>query len=343
MICHRSILGITQPLVAWAERAMGLAVLALLLPTMALAQPDPVQSVLEQGQSAGLDAEQMQRVVRRAEEAGLDPGETADLLRPAVALAEEGLPAGPVLNKTLEGFAKRVPPARMSPVLQNMQNQTRQAGTLVDQWLGRAKVQDLIGESAGPPASEERTRFITNIAEAQQQNVPIDDVKGFLDPLPDAVERRPVPLSEVSAAVSVLPDLPGVNDSPKTARQLMTAALGAGYNEESLRQLPAALESARRENQRPAAALARGAAQAIDRGTPANNVLRNLFQGSIPGVGPPSGVPGNPPGQGKPPGQGDQPQPPGADPPGGEGPPDDPPGGGGPPDDPPGGGGGNGG
>jgi hypothetical protein len=92
--------------------------------------------------------------------------------------------------------------------------------------------------------------------------------------------------------------------------------------------LPAALEQAQQASQRPASAIAQGVAQAISRGTPASNVLRSLFQGTLPGGGPPSNVgedaPG-PPGQGKPPGEnGRPPGTPAPDDPG-NGPPDDPP------------------
>jgi len=130
-----------------------------------------------------------------------------------------------------------------------------------------------------------------------------------------------------------LPDLPGGGTTPETARQLLTSALNAGYSPESLRQLPSALKSAHRKSQRPVDVLADGATQAIAQGTPAAKVLANLFQGGMPGGGPPTGV-GNAP-QGDGPGTG---KPPDTGPPSNTGPPDDPPGGGGPPNDPGGGG-----
>jgi len=308
-----------------------------------MGQPASVQALIERGQKAGIDAEFMRNVASRAEKAGLGAEQTAELLRPAVTLAEQDLPTGPLLNKALEGLAKRVPPSRMTPVLQQLQTHTEQAGGLVSTWLGRADVQRFVdGAEKGPSA--ERSRIITNVTEAQQQDVPLKNVKQFLDGLPGAVTRSSVSLSQVATAVSVLPDLPGSQSNPAVTNQLLTAALDAGYDAEALRQLPAALESTQRTTQQPALAIARGTARAIAQGTPATSVLQSLFQGSMPGGGPPAGVesgaPGAVPGQGKPPGRGGKP--PGAEPPGGgQGPPDDP--GGGPPDDPggdpPGGGG----
>jgi len=115
---------------------------------------------------------------------------------------------------------------------------------------------------------------------------------------------------------------------------LLTAALNAGYDPESLRQLPSALQSARRKSKQPVDVLAEGAAQAMTRGTPAATVLQSLFRGAVPGGGPPAGIgrgpPGNRSGTGKPPDTG---PPDDKEPPDDPGPPDDT----GPPDDPGGG------
>jgi hypothetical protein len=287
-----------------------------------------VPSLIEQGREAGADVELMRTVAQRAETAGLRAQQTADLLRPAVALAERDLPTRPLLNKTLEGLAKRVPPARLSPVLRRLRTHTEQAGGLVSGWLERGDVRQLVGATGKDAAA--RTQLITSVTEAQQQNVSLAAVKQFLDGLPENVSRQRVPLGQVATAVSVMPNVPGGTRSPAVTSQLLTAALNAGYDTESLRQLPAALERAQRGTQRPASTIARGVTQAIAKGTPAARVLRNLFQGGMPGGGAPSGEgngpPGTPPGQGKPPGQGGKPP--------GVGPPDDPGQDGGPPDDP---------
>lgn len=308
--------------------AAGLLLLLVALPTTAWGQ-SPVPSLIEQGRAAGADAELLRTVADRAEAAGFSDRATADLLRPAVSLAERDLPASPLLTKTLEGLAKQVPAGRMSPVLQRLQTHTQEAGALVSSWVRQEGTQDLLGRS-GPPPKAERDRLITTIAQARQQDLPPAALEQFLTQLPGAVERRPVALSEVATAVSAMPDLPGARDNPALARELLAAALNAGYDTESLRQLPAALEQARRTNSQPATAIAKGAARAIAQGTPAANVLRTLFQGTVPGVGPAAGAgngpPGTPPGQGKPPGK--EGRPPGA------GAPDDP---GNSPTDPPGG------
>lgn len=321
---------------SWLQAALVLAVVVAGHAPVAVGQETDVQALLDQGRAAGANAEQLSAVAERARRAGLGPEATASLLRPTVELAERDLPASHLLSKTLEGLAKNVSPARMQPVLQQYRSHTERAGQLVTQWTGQPEVQELLGRDGN--ASGENASggaydpLITAAAEAQQQDIPAENVEAFLKNLPANVERRPVSLTEVSAAVDVLPDLPGNGASAESARQLLTSAIDAGYSPESLRQLPSALQSARQKSDQPVDALAEGTAQAIARGTPAAQVLRSLFQGSFPGGGPPAGVgngpPGNTPGSGKPPDPG---------PPENTGPPDDPPGGGGPPSDPGGG------
>lgn len=282
--------------------ATSLLVLLLVVLPVRAQEASPVQSLLTDGAQANADPALLEAVATRAEQAGLSPQQTATLLRPAVTLAQQDLPSTPLLNKTLEGLAKRVPPQRMEPVLQQLQSHTTEAGALVSSWTRRPGVQSLLTSEGEPPPTS-RNRLITSIAEARQQNVPLNRVQQFLESLPGAVRTRPVSLSNVAVAVSVLPDLPAAASSG-AAQNLLTTALGAGYDAESLRQLPTALKQAQRGSARPPAALARGTARAIKTGAPASRVLQDLFRGAVPS-GPPSGTapgaPDTPPGQSTPP------------------------------------------
>lgn len=336
MIHVRFSIQMLQAVGAWLGTMFVLLLLSVGAPNAAHGQATDVQSLLERGRAAGADVSQMKMIAQRARQSGLGAETTASLLRPAVALAEQGLPASPLLSKTLEGLAKRVPAGRMQPVLQQYQAHTEQAGQIVGRWQRRSEVRKFLGGSEGaregPPAKNASDPLVTAVAEARQQEIPADNIEAFLNGLPDGVDRRPVSLNQVATAVSVLPDLPESGVSPETARQLLTSALDAGYSPESLRQLPSALKSAHQRSKRPVDVLASGAAKAMAKGTPATKVLRSLFQGGVPGGGPPAGAnpPGNTPGTGKPPNAG----PP--DDPGGGGSGGGPPGGG-----PPGGGGGS--
>ena len=297
--------------------------------------PGPVADVIEQGEAAGADGALLREAARRAQAQNLSPEATAELLRPAVRLARANLPSTSVLNKTLEGLAKRVPPPRVRPVVDRLAGHVEAAGPVVDGWLDRPDVRGLLGDAAAQ--RDVRNNLIASSAQAQQHGMPMNEVKALLDALPASTTRRPLNPGHVAAAVRVLPDVPGASSSPSAARELLVAAVDAGYSTEEVGQLPAALRRAQAESRRPPATLSRNAAQAIAQGIPAQDVLQSLYRGEVPGRAPNvergPGSDGPPPGQGTPPGQGKPPDP------GRGGPPDDPPGGppgGNPPGNPPG-------
>ena len=265
-----------------------------------------------------MDATKMQMIARRTRRAGLGAGAAASLLRPAVRLAEQGLSAGPLLAKALEGLAKQVPRARMQPVLRKQRLHTEQAGQLVRQGAPARKGSPVRKESSDPKRT--RDRLLATAADALREGVSAGDIEAFLSGLPEK-PRRPPSAQQVTAAVVVLPDLLEAGSSPKAMRRLLTSAIEAGFGAESIRQLPSVLQGAHRGRPQPVGVLAEGAAKAIARGTPATRVLGGLFPGGIPGDGLPAGAgpPGTTPGVGKPPtaGPSDEPEPPGG-PPGGE-------------------------
>lgn len=275
----------------------------------AAAQPaHSVDQLIQQGRQAGAPVEMLQQVARRGEKAGLSDQQMAQLIEPAVRLAEQQLPADLVLEKTLEGLAKRVPASRIHPVLQRMQTQTRQSGVMVASWIDRPEVRTMMGVEEAPPGAA-RGQLVKSVAQARMQGVPESVVQELLQGLPASTKRRPILPSEVAAALQVLPELPANEASAATVR-LLTTALDAGYGSSDLHQLPAAMRIAQQQGQHPPGVLVRGAAQAIANGTPAADVLSQLFSGGVPGTppgkggGPPGevGPSGNgPPGQGKPP------------------------------------------
>ena len=294
-----------QGIVAWLNhgRWYGAFGLALLLGPIvsAVAQPAPVDQLVSAGTQAGVDPTLMEQVVQRAEQAGYTADQTAQLLRPAVGLAQDQLPADGVLQKALEGLAKQVPAPRVQPVLQRIQTSTQQAGTLIRMWAETPEVQAMMnsGDTPTPFDRNAQDQLIRSAAQAQVQNVPSDVVRRLLETLPSQTQRRPIPPADVNAAVQVLPEVMGGGASPQAAIELLTSAVDAGYGPTNVRQLPTAMQAARQQNQRPMDVLARGAARAIAQGTPAADVLNNLFDGGFPG-GPPgeAGPPGNVPGQG---------------------------------------------
>lgn len=312
----------------WTLRSAGNWLLAVLLGVVlvagasraALGQDGGVDVLLERGHEVGVDADQMRAVATRARQAGLGSEAAASLLRPAVGLAEQNLPAGSVLSKALEGLAKRMPPGRIEPVLLKQRNHTEQAGQVVGRWSQQPEGKRLLGAPEDSPSNTQRpddqnrarshtndgaprttrNRLITATADALRQGVPARDLEALLNGFSETASR-PVSAGQVTAAVGVLPDLLGAGASPETAQKLLTSAIGAGYGPEILQKLPRALQSARPSSNRPIDVLANGTARAATRGTPAAKVLEGLFQGGVPGAGPPPGleVSGATPGLGK--------------------------------------------
>lgn len=311
--------------------------------------PEPVQAMVERGASANVDRATLQSIANRAISNGATAQEAVQLLKPAVDLAETGLPADPVLNKTLEGLAKRVPSPRVESVVLDLAGHVRETAPVVDAWLQQPDVQRAVQNSdAG------RNDLIVSGAHVRQRGIPVSEVEALLSEIPELAGRTPsgaFSTRNIASAVRVMAEVPGAAESPALARKIVLSALQAGYSESEIGQLPVAIRHAQSQSQQPLPALTRNVTQAISQGTPAASVLQQLHQGNVPVPGGAAGA--VPPGQGKPPDAG---RPPDAGPPPDPGkppggppnhPPDGPPGApgnppsnpGNPPSNPPGGGG----
>ncbi|WP_179862231.1 hypothetical protein [Longibacter salinarum] len=299
--------------------------------------PAPVTSVVERGEAAGADGELLRNVAKRAQLNGASPQTVVDLLTPAVELAESGLPASPILNKTLEGLAKRVPASRVRSVVSGLASHIRETGPMIDAWLRQSDVQSRLRDAS--PSG--RDQLIVSSAHARQQGLKMGDVEKLLAEVPTIADRRGPQAAapstrEVAAAVRAMAEMPDASQDRTLARNLVASALSAGYSADEVGQLPAALQRAQAQTRQPMPALTQGVAQAIAQGVPATDVLRGLYQGRVadlPAAADGAGAGnGPPPGQGKPPDAGKPPNIPPGKPPG------DPPGGGKPPTNPPGGG-----
>jgi hypothetical protein len=244
-----------------------------------------VAQLAHRGRQAGVPPDLLQNVRRRATRSGLSEAQTAGLLRPAVAMAEQGLPSAHVLRKALEGMAKQVPPGRVSGVLGRMRRHTAQAGQLIDPWLKRSDGARLVAsEGASSGAASARDVLLENLAQSLMHDVPTQTVETFLDVLPKQVQQRSVPAAELGTAFGILADLPAARSAPDATARLVADALDAGFNQKELRRLPAAVRAARQTRGSAEAATQEAAAQ-IRNGTPASEVLNRLFRGGASGKG----------------------------------------------------------
>ena len=271
-----------------ASRAsLWMLLLAVMLMATAYAQAPPSpDELIERGDAASADRDLLEQVAERAQNANLSPQETAQILEPAVDLAERDLPSTMALRKALEGTAKQVPAGRLQPAIQEVATATEEAGSLVDEWAGGPEVRDLIGETdadLSSPESPGRARLIEGATQARMQDLPPETIQQLLESVPANTERRPIAPQDIAAAVEVLPDMADEGAVPEDMTTMLTSALDAGYHPSEIRQLPTAVEMAGRQAQQPPGVVARGAAQAIAQGTPASDIIDRLFDGDLPG------------------------------------------------------------
>ncbi len=204
---------------------------------------------------------------------------------------ERGLPVEPLLDKALEGMAKRVPADRIAGAVVQLTTQ-----------LGQAR--DILGEGAPPAATD-----ITAVADAIRRGVPEHAVRRIAG---GAAGGEPVAM-----AVHTVGDLLDQGVPVEEALTAVEAWRARGGEPRQLRELPAAVERMIRQGTLPAHAAA-AVTRAMDGGPPGPPGNR---PGMKPGGGPPDGPP-IPPGAGPPddrgkdkkPGKG---KPPGGGPPGG--------------------------
>lgn len=267
-------------------------VILLLVPVSLFAQERSLQHLIERAVQAGLDGDRITEIEHRASTSGVGEQDLVMLLEPAVELAEQNLPSDFVIQKMMEGFAKNVPTDRMTPVLQSIRDQTPEAASLADNWIGKPEVSNFMN-SVGERRSHFRRDLISANLKSLSQNVEGNLIEGLLNELgQESVLQNRSPQAVV-AAVSVLPDLPASVLREGELRGLLARAVGSGFSASDLQKLPGAMNAAERRSQLPAASILNGMSDQIGNGIPANQVLQNLFNGNI-NAGPPQGIPGRP-------------------------------------------------
>ena len=289
--------------------------------------------LLERGERAGIAEQRMMQIVERAENMNFDTEQISGLLEPAISLAESDLPYEFVLQKSMEGMAKRVPADNIRNVLVEFERGITRSAEIIDPWLEQEGIREAVetemrGRDLGEAMSHMRNNLIQSSAQALQQNVNEETLNSFLTEVTQITGQRGISVSSVASAMRVMADMPTAADHPGLSNRILVNAVKSGFSARQMQQLPSAMSSAQFFSQLPAEAVGRGVNEQMDRGIPGHQVLENLFRGNIQG-GPPGFIP---PGLNNIPGRGNDGRrgPPG-EPPGG--PPDDPPGG--PPDDPP--------
>ena len=274
-----------------------LAVLSTSLFNPALAQHEiaDYRAVQEQAMAAGIDAERLETLIVRAQQRGVSPDQLQSMIVPAITLADRDLPYQSVLQKTLEGMAKRVPAGNIRMVTENIAGGITRSAEVVDPWMTRGDVGTMLAavrgdRETGVTMREYRRTFIEHTSYAFQQNTEEQTVRQFLDEAltPNVVERNTI--AAVAAGLRALPEMPTTQESPGTSIRLLVRALDAGFTPREIQQLPDAFRAAQFHSELPADRVARGLDHQLGENIPAASILQNLFQGNV-GGGPPGFTP----------------------------------------------------
>ncbi len=257
------------------------------MPLVAQAQAQSLPDLIDQARAAGIEQSQITELQNRAETRGISETDLINIIRPAVAMAEQNLPYEMIFEKAFEGLSKRVPAQQMQPVLNSIAESSAEAAGFVDPWVKRPEVTQMLGRE-GNRMDENRFRneMIKASAKGLTQNFDRDVLEQTLESV--AVSRamdnaRP---SGIITAISILSDLPTAAQQPTETARMVLSALESGFDASDLQKLPGAMNMAERRAQLPAQAVADGLRRQLEGGSPASQILQNLFNGEV-GGGPP--------------------------------------------------------
>lgn len=193
------------------------------------------------------------------------------------AARSQGLPVEPLLDKAVEGIAKRVPPERVAGAVDRLAQELGRARTLL--------------EDGVPPTPTD----VAAVADAMRRGVP--------EPAIEEIAGNAAPDEPVALAVHTMGDLMDRGVPVEQALTVLEAWRGRGARASELRELPGAVERLIRQGVLPGQA-ATAIANAMRGGPPG----AAQGPGNQPGPGQiGEGVPPIPPGAGPPSGRGGDP------------------------------------
>jgi hypothetical protein len=268
-----------------------IAALLLVFAMPLMAQAQSLSDLIEQARAAGIEQSQITELQNRAEARGISEADLMNIIRPAVAMAEQNLPHDMIFEKAFEGLSKRVPAPQMQPVLNSIAESSAEAARFVDPWVQRPEVGQMLNR-AGDRMDQNRFRneMIKASAKGLTQNFDRDVLEQTLESIAAGSAMENARPGGIITAISILSDLPTAAQQPTETARMVLSALEGGFDASDLQKLPGAMNIAQRRAQLPAQAVAEGLRRQLEGGFPASQILQNLFNGEI-GGGPPGNVP----------------------------------------------------
>jgi len=270
-----------------------LAVLLMMFsfaPVSAL-QAQTLGNLIEQARAAGIEQSRIVDLQNRAEARGIGEEDLMNIIRPAIAMAEQNLPHEMIFDKAFEGISKRVSVQQMQPVLNSIAESSARAAQIVDIWVERPEVGQMLNR-AGERMDRGtfRNEMIKASSKGLMQNFDRNVMEETLESVAQSSAMERARPSGIITAISILSDLPTAAQEPAESARIVLRALEGGFDASDLQKLPGAMNMAQRRSQLPAQAVAEGLARQLQGGLPASQILQNLFNGEV-GGGPPGNVP----------------------------------------------------
>jgi hypothetical protein len=276
----------TQRFIKWFLTVL----FVIALPFAFNVQAQSLSDLIEQARAAGIEQSRIADLQNRAEARGISEADLLEIIRPAVAMAEQNLPYEMIFEKAFEGISKRVPVQRMRPVLNSIAESSAEAAVIIDPWVENPAVGRMLERSG----QSERSAFRDNMVRAGSKNLMQNFDREVLEETLQSVAgsrvmERASP-SGIITAFNILSDLPEAAQQPAETARIVISALEGGFDASDLQKLPGAMSMAQRRSQLPAQAVAEGLARQLQGGLPASQILQNLFNGDVIG-GPPGNIP----------------------------------------------------
>lgn len=257
---------------------------------MVLAQENDLNAVLQKAHESGMDESDLAELQQRATSQGATDEQITALIQPAIEMAGDNLPAELALEKAMEGLSKGVPASKIAPVLQRLNQTAAEAANIVDPWLERPDVKEMVAKTPNGISNEKfRNELTKATSKAFNQSLSQETAKEIFNEMGDESVMEKASASDIIAAVGILPDMPQGVDQSK-AGKFVVRALKGGFKANELQNLPSAMGMAQQRSELPAASVLEGVTKQLDGDIPAKQILQNLFNGQV-GGGPPGTIP----------------------------------------------------
>lgn len=255
------------------------------------AQQNDTSELLKQARSMGIEEQTLTELQNRAEQQKISDQQLQTIVKTALSMSEENLPADIAVKKALEGLSKGIPGERIGAVLGQLHQSVRTSAEVVDPWIKKPEVQQMIGRSDQSMSADQFRNELTKAAsKSVMQNNSAESITGILSQIEEESVLARASSPDIVAAVGILADLPSTAKRPQDSGAFVVRALKSGFHANDLQKLPSAIEMAQQRSELPSASVIEGVSKQMRGGIPAKEILQNLFNGNV-GGGPPGNIP----------------------------------------------------